>query len=64
MGGTRRPPGGIRNFGENETNRGLGKLLSRPWWAGVAAIAALLAIVVAAVIAILQASSILAMPSA
>ena len=55
MPGTQRAPGGTRKPSEDKTNRGVGKFLSKPWWAGISAIAGVLAVggAIAAVIAIL-----------
>lgn len=55
MSDTHRAPGRTRKSRKDKTNRGVGQFLSKPWWAGIGAIAAVIAIggAVAAVIAVL-----------
>jgi hypothetical protein len=55
MPGTQPAPGKTPESGNEKTRHGVGKFLSMPWWAGIGAIAAVIAIggAVAAVIAIL-----------
>ena len=55
MPGTQRAPGTTRGPRKDKANHGIGQFLSKPWWLGIGAIAAVIAIggAVAAVLAIL-----------